>query len=274
MRTAEEDPTVIANIAHTTGIPAETVIGVVGALRETIDYLFFDGYSIIAPPFFLVYEDDPVVALLEEKIDKVTEAQLEALQTGDSPEIARLLGIDESEYLDHPIAAEATVLVHLLERLKVKIEGERATIHKIAGAWFDTFTTGRVYRFSKVGLERELEDWLVARPEALESLGFNVRLRHQQLILPDRRRLDLVFDLVQPNGTSGTLIVELKAVHGSKDAVDQLVGYMDAFEELGLSDGPLGGLLIADGFSPDQISYARASGISVATLSGIGYRDP
>lgn len=62
-------------------------------------------------------------------------------------------------------------------------------------------------------------------------------------------------------------------MQGYREAVDQIVGYVDAFEEHGLGNGDqLFGMLIADGFPPEVLHYARERDIDVATLSELGYR--
>ena len=124
-------------------------------------------------------------------------------------------------------------------------------------AWFSSFATPREYRFSHVGLERDLERWLVHHPDRLVDLGYAVRLRHQQLVLPDRRRPDLVFDLVE-DGDVGTLVVELKAGPGTRAAVDQVVGYRDALAVAAPAGAPTRALLVAYGFSPGVRAYAGA----------------
>lgn len=121
-------------------------------------------------------------------------------------------------------------------------------------------------------MERDLEAWLIHHTERLVQIGYDVRLRRQQFVLPDRRRPDLVFDLTEDDGSTGTLIVELKATNGYLGAVDQLAGYMDAFLSLGLASGVLRGLLIADGIPPDVRAYADEKGIDTATLTELGYR--
>lgn len=116
-------------------------------------------------------------------------------------------------------------------------------------------------------LERQLGDWLVNDPTPLiRRVGQKVRLSSREFLLPDRRRPDLAYHLVDGEEITGTLIVELKTVFGYREAVDQLVGYLDAFEDHDLVGGDLlAGLMIADGFPPDALNYAREQKIEVAT---------
>lgn len=228
----------------------------------------------------MAHRDDPTIARLNTTIGTATRAQIDdhidALDTGDAEKIADWLGIDLDDYYRHPIAGEAVVLAHIANRLG--LDGGNLLDHHrmvaIAEAWFDAAATGEDYVFARIGLERQLEDWLVADPTPIiRRVGQAVRLSSRQFLLPDRRRPDLVYDLVDGDEVTGTVIVELKAVQGYREAVDQIVGYVDAFEEHGLGNGDqLFGMLIADGFPPEVLDYARERDIDVATLSELGYR--
>ncbi len=254
-------------------MPTERVSTVVGALRVAIDSLFLDGYTIFAPPFTLTYPSDPVAPVFASRIENAPDSDVDAWFSGNLDAAAEWLGIPATEYKRHPIGSALMVLTELFDALDIQNADspEGAEAISIAEAWFDTFAQERPYRLSSVGLERDLEAWLIHHTERLGQIGYDVRLRHQQLVLPDRRRPDLVFDLIADDGSSGTLVVELKATGGYLAAVDQLVGYMDAFRSLGLPE-PLRGLLVADGFSHDVLLYADEQGIDTATLTELGYR--
>ncbi|GGD24437.1 endonuclease NucS domain-containing protein [Nocardioides daphniae] len=274
MRRIEEDIAVLQTIEAVTGASRERTATVVAALRDAIDGLFLDGYTIFAPPFSLTYASDPVAPVFAARIDDASDADIEAWNLGDMEATAQWLGIPLPVYLRHPVASDLRVLIDLLDALGIDDadgpEGMEAVA--IAEAWFDTFAQERRYRLSSVGLERDLEAWVVHHTECLLAIGYDVQLKRQQFVLPDRRRPDLVFDLVESDGSPGTLIVELKATGGYLEAVDQLVGYLDAFRSLGLANGVLRGLLVADGFPHDVLQYADERGIDTATLAELGYR--
>ncbi|MBE7323892.1 DUF91 domain-containing protein [Nocardioides sp. Y6] len=244
------------------------------ALRDAIDGLFLDGYSILAPPFSLTYRTDPVAPVFMDRLESASDEQLQSWWVGDFEAVAAWLAIPVDDYLRHPVASEMLVFLELLNNLGIQDadgrDGQQAVA--IARAWLDTFDVERPYRLGHVGLERDLEVWLVHNIEALEQVGYHVYLRHQQYVLPDRRRPDLVLDRVEADGSTSTLVVELKATQGYIGAVDQLTGYVEAFRAGGFAPGPVHGLLIADGFSPEVLAYARAQGIDTLTLQALGYR--
>lgn len=274
MRRIEEDSAVLQTIEAVTGASRDRTATVVAALRDAIDGLFLDGYTIFAPPFSLTYASDPVAPVFAERIDDASDADIEAWHLGDMKATAQWLGIPLPVYLRHPVASDLRVLIDLFDALGIDdADGpEGMEVVAIAEAWFDTFAEERRYRLSSVGLERDLEAWVVHHTECLLAIGYDVQLKRQQFVLPDRRRPDLVFDLVESDGSPGTLIVELKATGGYLEAVDQLIGYLDAFRSQGLANGVLRGLLVADGFPPDVLQYADEQGIDTATLAELGYR--
>ena len=274
MRRVNESLTILQRVVTTTGLPSARVEQVVTALRDVADETFLDGYSIFVPPFVLAYPNDPVAALFNQRFDTADPADIDAWFVGESEATARWLGLSEDEYLRHPVASGLTVVVRLFDALGLGAESpdDHDDVLAIAEAWFDTFDKPRTYHFSRVGLESDLERWLAHHPEKLTDLGYPVRLRHQQFVLPDKRRPDLVFDLTEDARAVGTLVVELKAVGGYVEAVDQLAGYMTAIDALGQSAGILRGLLVADGFTPEVVNYAADQGIDTLTLSALGYR--
>lgn len=274
VRRPDEDEATVRGIAMSTGIPEQRVSVVVTALRDAIDGLLRDGYSVVAWPLDLAFPNDPVAAVFWERLADATDEEVKAWRLGDSRSTATWLGLSENDYLQHPIASDLGVLVELLDILGVDdIESAQAgEAEAVANAWYDSFTEPRLYRLSDVGLERDLEQWLIDHPEALAGVGYAVRLKHQQLILPDRRRPDLIFDLLDNEGVAGTLVVELKATSGYLEAVDQLAGYLNALRPGQAADAVLEGLLIADGFDDNVLAYARATGIDVVTLRELGYR--
>jgi hypothetical protein len=274
MRRIGESPAMLQRVIRATGLPSSRVKQVVAALQDVIDETFLDGYSIFVPPFVLAYPSDPIAKLFDQMFDAADRGEIDAWFNGDDAATARWLGIPEDQYRQHPVASALTITVRLFKALGLgnELREDHDDVLAIAEAWFDTYNKPRLYHFSRVGLESDLERWIVHHPERLTDLGYPVRLRHQQLVLPDRRRLDLVFDLLEDNRTIGTLVAELKTVGGYLEAVDQLVGYLNAVASHGLSAGILRGLLVADGFTPDVEAYAAEHGIETLTLSALGYR--
>lgn len=276
MRRVPESSEILKRIASATGLTAPQVERVVSALRDAIDGLFLDGYTIFAPPFSLTYPSDPVAPVFAEHFDEAADDDAEAWYVGDMEATAAWLGVPIAEYMRHPVASEILVLSELFYGLGLEDaeSPEGAEVVAIARAWFDTFAEERPYRLSGVGLESDLEAWLIHHTERLGHIGYHVGPGpyRQQFVLPDRRRPDLVFEFVEDEGVLGTLIVELKATSGYLGAVDQLVGYMHAFTSLGLANGPVRGLLIADGYPPEVLAYADQKGIGTATLTELGYR--
>jgi hypothetical protein len=274
MRRVTETDAILHQIVEATGQTSERVKQVVSALRDAIDGLFLDGYTIYAPPFTLTYRSDPVAPIFAERVERASGDEIEAWHLGDLEATAQWLGVPPSVYLRHPVASDLRVLIELLDALKIEDADSPAgnDAVAVAEAWFDTFREERPYRLGNVGLERDLEAWLIHHTERLVQIGYDVRLHRQQFVLPDRRRPDLVFDLVEDDGAPGALIVELKATSAYLGAVDQLVGYLDAFTSLGLAKGVLRGLLVADGIPPDVLAYAEEKGVETATLTELGYR--
>lgn len=274
LRRVEESQRVLREIAAITGSSIETVGRVIAALRDAIDELELDGHSIFAPPFSLAYPTDEVARVFAERLADADDEQVRAWQVGDARATATWLDVPLDVYRRSPVASDLSVLVIVADHLGIDdVESSAGTeVVEIVYAWFDSFDSPRTYRVSRVGLERDLERWLIDHPERLAELGYEARLLHQQLRLPDRRRPDLVFEATLPDGGSGTLVIELKAVPPYREAVDQLVGYIDAMAAMQDVRQPVRGLLIADGFSPGVQRHAAESGIDTASLTEIGYR--
>jgi len=272
IRRYPENSKVLDAVSASTGLPQVQVHHVVTALRDCIDRLVLDGCSIVAPPFTLTYETDDVVDPFVAWQKSATDEQIAAWQEGDE-RIAGWLGLSQDQYLEREVVSSVTLAAEVLEWLSIPAGtiAEDETLAIVDG-WLDTFEEPRRYVFSDVGLERDLEQWLVDHPEKLSDHGYDVLLRDRQLVLPDRRRPDLVFDLLLADHSTGSLIVELKAVPGSRGAVDQLCGYVAAMQRHALGPTTVRGLLIADGFSPGSERYAHERGVGVLTLSRLGYR--
>lgn len=106
MRRVNETEAILRQIADATGQPSDRVAQIVSALRDAIDGLFLDGYTIFAPPFSLTYKSDPVAPIFAEQVERASRAEIEAWHLGDMEATAKWLGVPASVYTRHPIASD------------------------------------------------------------------------------------------------------------------------------------------------------------------------
>lgn len=272
MKVVSEPAWAVRRIMEACGEPEEYVVACARAFRDSVDELFREGWSILAPPLTLAYVTDRVFDAVLDGLPTATEAQIDALFVGDQAAVAQWLGLPPDDYAARPVASEMIVLARACEVLGTPNGPEIERAVAVLRAWLDTFAGGRRYAFGSVGLERDLEQWLIEHPETLQELGYAVGRVRQQMRLPDGRVPDLVYDLDGTAGPSATLVVELKAVPGSRQAVRQLAGYVSAVRGHQVREVPVLGLLVADGFSPGTEEYAREHHVATATLAALGYR--
>ena len=283
MRRVVEDVEIIDRIASSTAVDAETVIDLVRSIREVVDELVTDNFSVIAPPLVLAYATDPVYAALREKALGVAEPVDWAVL--DDEELAEWLGVDVALLEQHPVATEADIVFRLLERHSLPLRECPDSLRAFAvmNAWLDTFASGRGYAIGRAGLERHFEQWLVRNLNRLAPLGYPAQLwagdgerNGRQYRLSDGRVPDLicrcaVSDTVFARGD--WLVIEHRATSVDDAAITQICGYVDQVKaELAQGTEKVFGLVLADGASPGRQAGLHAQGIGYLSLSALGYR--
>ena len=280
-RVFREPEWVTARVAEATGRSREEVDEHLAAFREAVDHTLAADGSVVVPPLALSYAGDPVAALVAEKYRTATDEELYALDTGDVESIAAWLGITEDEYLAHPVAGAYTLMAAAVDVLhgddRQLPESELHRILDLMEAWAGTYAEGRPYRVSTVGLELALERWLVAHIDRLTDAGFPVEILHQQLVLPDRRRPDLVVRFTADTeweSAGDLMVIELKAGRCYTEAIDQLHGYLPAVAAKLMpgSNTRVHGMLIADGASHRHQEDLRSRGLRYLPVERLGYR--
>lgn len=283
MKRVAETTAVIDRIAAETGVDKYTVMDLVRSIRDVVDELVTDDYSLVAPPLVLAYPTDPVYAALSKRAEAAVEPfDWAAL---DDRELAEWLRLSPDVVEQHPIATEGDILSRLLERHGLPVDECPESLQALAvmNAWLDTFTPGREYRVGRVGLEKDFEQWLVRNFDRLAPLGYPVELwsgegrrNGQQHRLTDGRVPDLVcrYTVSDTVFTKGDwLVIENKATCVDDAAIARIRGYVQQVKaELAEGTEEVFGLLLADGASPGSQARLHAQGIGYISLSALGYR--
>ena len=222
---------------------------------------------------FVSFGDSPTRRRLLERLHEEVSIP-ESVLRGDPDATAAWLTIPPAVYAEHPLTNRPHVMARIVQLLGDEA-WDPSGLWDLLEAWDWTFADGRPYKVSTVGLETAAESWLVAHLPRLRLHGFPVDLAHQQPVLPNGRRPDLLCRFNDTQGDAAAddwLVVELKATRFYDAAADQVASYVAEVQEHLAHGRAVHALLITDGADHAEIEDLRDRGIAHLSLAALGYR--
>lgn len=279
-----DPPATVETIARTLDEPLPWVAGVLSDLRFVLDRFVADDVTVLAPPFLVRRRGDPVWVALR---DHLSEGHA-GPEHFDDDHLADVLGLDVELVRRHPVVSESDVVGDLwgLRGLDLAAFDARAVpavalatrLTAVVYSWLDLWNPEiHDYRTSRVGLERDFQNWLVIELDRLSRFDLPVELIRQEFQFLDKLKADVLCRATADCGPvrQGDLVVIENKVHMvDVEACDQLRRYVDRTKaEVALAGQQVHGVLIADGRTLELQQQLYNEGFPYISLSSLGYRD-
>lgn len=271
----ERDPAeVLSSIGIATGHEHVLVETVVVAIRTVVDDLLADSNVVVLDQVILSFGDSPTRRALVAQLassdpvpESVTRLQHDA--------VAAWLGVDWDVYTACPLANRSLIGMEVLDLLG-DTAPDRPAVWDILEAWDASFADGRAYKVSSTGLEAALERWLIDNLDRLDEYDLPVTLAHQQKVLPNGKRPDLLCRFTKDTADAKAgdwLVIELKSTRYYAAAAEQIAGYVEQVaKHLAAPGEQVLALLITDGANHSEVEDLNQRGIGHLSLAALGYR--
>lgn len=253
-----------------------------------MDKLVTGGFSVLAPPLVIAFDNDPVFERLRFLTRDATWRLGPGGFDGAWDDMSEALHLPLPVFEMYPFVGDIGILVRVMEGLEVADE-EADELMVLLEAWLDTFAERRgrrrLYRVAPVGRESTFESWLEGNLSQLAEFGYPIRVADREAdgIAGRQARIDRtsIADLVcvftedgEGHSAGDWLVVENKVTAVGQAALHQLARYVDLLPSAVNAEGVrVHGLLIADGASVNLRRGLRERSFGYLSLSQIGYRD-
>ncbi len=285
----------VEQIARLVDAEAAWLADVLQDLRFVVDRFVCDDFTVFAPPFLMRRQGDPVWVAVRDTPDETFASLYDDLRYLDEDELVKVLRLAPDVVRRHPVATDMHLWLDLCEVRGLDLQAigpggsDEQTAHllgAVVDAWVGVWTEdGPVYRVSRVGLEREFENWLKRNLGVLADFELPLRLvEPPQPLFASGRRGDLlcVATADAAHVSEGDLVmIENKAHMVHVEAFEQLKDYVESVPAHIATRHPdlvrpgqrVHGLLLADGRTLELQELLLKPGYHYVSLAALGYRE-